>query len=173
MSFLCLRRRAQGQAPLSLEAPVEQAPDSLCDSASPESTSGTCSSAWRMKEGPVTHTCSIKASSNSTRIKMTSGVQEAELTVSSDRLCRYFLWSPTAEWRDVCLGRKLSGTPKRRLLFKAFSSTGLLYFSEEQIFELGPDFSVPLSSVLLFRDQFYPTTLQSCTASCCTQGKCL
>lgn len=64
--------RAQGQARPSLEAPAEQAPDSLCDSASPESTSGICSSAWRMKEGPVTHTCSIKASSNSTRIKVTS-----------------------------------------------------------------------------------------------------
>lgn len=68
-------QRDQGRVPLRLEAQVEQAPDSLCDSASLESTSGTCSSVWRMKEEPVTHTCSIKASSNSTRIKMTSFTQ--------------------------------------------------------------------------------------------------
>lgn len=60
--------RAQGVPP-SLEAPADQAPDSLCDSASPESTSGTCFSAWRTREGPIAHSCSIKASSNSGGIK--------------------------------------------------------------------------------------------------------
>lgn len=61
--------RAQGCVPPSLEAPADQAPDSLCDSASRESTSGTCFSAWRTREGPIAHSCSIKASSNSGSIK--------------------------------------------------------------------------------------------------------
>lgn len=98
--------RAQGQAPPILEAPVERAPDSSCDSASLESTSGTCCLVWRMKARPVTHTCSIKASSNSTCITclfLLSGIKEAELTISSDPFCQYFLWSPAAERWDVCL----------------------------------------------------------------------
>lgn len=67
--------RVQAQAPLILEAPLEQAADSLCGSASLESTSGTCWPVWRMKGGPVTLTCSIKASWNSPRINMTILIQ--------------------------------------------------------------------------------------------------
>lgn len=57
--------RAQGCVPPRPEAPAQQAPDSFCGSASPESTSGTCFSAWRTRKGPFALSCSIKASSNS------------------------------------------------------------------------------------------------------------
>ncbi|CAG04080.1 unnamed protein product [Tetraodon nigroviridis] len=70
---------AEGCVPPSLEAPADQAPDSLCASASPESTSGTCFSAWRTREGPIAHSCSIKASSNSSGSDISAGTSFGQL----------------------------------------------------------------------------------------------
>lgn len=149
-------QRAQGRAPPSLEAPVQQAPDSLCDSASPESTSGTCSSAWRMKEGPVTHSSSIKASSNSTCIKMSSSTQwhsgsRADRQLRAQTLSAgTFFDHPLLNDETSDRGKRIIWNTERTSAFKSlFKHRPFCISSEEveQILELGPDFSVPLSSV--------------------------
>jgi hypothetical protein len=67
--FSCLPlplRRVLALVPRRRVGPIVEAPD-LSASASPGSTSGTCSSVWRMREKPVAHIYSTKASSNNTQ----------------------------------------------------------------------------------------------------------
>lgn len=71
--------RVRVQQPPSPAAPAEPAPGSSCVSASPESTSGTCCSAWRTRGGRAARSCSTKASSNSG-----GGVETTTTTSGSD-----------------------------------------------------------------------------------------